>query len=347
MQLKLNSVKKKGKILVIRFSSIGDIVLTTPLLRCLKNTPDKEYSVHYATKKKFAAILQNNPYIDKVHILDDSLKNLIKELKKENFDYIIDLHKNIRSFIIKSALRKPSSSFMKLNLQKWLMVNFKIDMLPRVHIVDRYIYAANKLEAKNDMLGLDYFLPKSISNINTELFEGLFKNGFVAYAVGGMHFTKRMPNEKIASICKKLNLPIVLLGGNEDKTNGDEIKKLVGNHVYNACGEFSLNVSAFLVKNAKVVISHDTGLMHIAAAFKKPLVSVWGNTIPEFGMYPYMPGLEDLSYIAEVKNLSCRPCSKIGHKKCPKKHFKCMKEINEENIIEFCKKFYALPEQIS
>ncbi|MFO8066577.1 MAG: glycosyltransferase family 9 protein [Bacteroidales bacterium] len=332
-------MEKKDKILVLRFSSIGDIVLTTPLLRCLKNIPDKKFSVHYATKKSFAGIIENNPYVDKVHSLDNSLKDLIKELKEENFDFIIDLHKNIRTSIIKFALRKPSCSFMKLNLQKWLLVNFKIDMLPKVHIVDRYIYAANSLEVKNDLQGLDYFLSGKNNDLKEKFFSSLFDKGYVAFVIGGMHFTKRMPNEKIASLCKKLNTHIVLLGGNADKKNGEEISKLAGDNVYNACGEFSLNTSAFLVKNAKVVITHDTGLMHIAAAFKKPIVSLWGNTIPEFGMYPYMPAYENLSRIVEVKGLSCRPCSKIGHKKCPKKHFKCMKDINENEIVEFCNNF--------
>lgn len=330
---------EKTKILVIRFSSIGDIVLTTPLLRCLKKIPDTEVEIHYATKKKFEGILKHNPNIHKVHTLDKSLNLLIKDLKKENFDFIIDLHKNLRTSIVKMCLRKKASSFLKLNLQKWLMVNFKKDMLPKVHIVDRYIYASFGLKTKNDSLGLEYHFPPNIKGMDLSNFNGLFKNGYVAFVIGGMHFTKRMPNEKIASVCKQLNNPIVLLGGKEDELNGEQIRSLAGDSVYNACGKLSLDESAYLVKNAKVVITHDTGLMHIAAAFYKPIVSIWGNTIPEFGMYPYMPGFENLSFISEVKGLPCRPCSKIGFDKCPKKHFKCMNDIDEEKIIDFCKSF--------
>ncbi len=330
---------KKVKVLVIRFSSIGDIVLTTPLVRCLKKIPDKEVEIHYVTKKKFQVVLKNNPNIDKIHVLDDSLKTLCKKLKKENYDYIIDLHKNIRSAIVKMSLRKKAYSFPKINLQKWLMVNFKKDMLPKVHIVDRYIYTGIELGIKNDNLGLEYYLSPEVKNIDVSKFAGFFNSGYISFVIGGMHFTKKMPNEKIASVCNKLNYPVILLGGKDDFENGEEIRNKCSSNVYNACGKYNLDESAYLAFNSKVVITHDTGLMHISASFYKPIVSVWGNTIPEFGMYPYMPGYDELSLIEEVKNLKCRPCSKIGHKKCPKKHFKCMKEINEEKIISFCKSF--------
>ncbi len=131
---------------------------------------------------------------------------------------------------------------------------------------------------------------------------------------------------------------MILLGGKEDFEKGEQIQSAVGSRqsaILNACGKYNLNQSASLVKQAKKIITHDTGLMHIAAAFKKEIISVWGNTIPEFGMYPYYGKSQVLSLKSQVPNLSCRPCSKLGFSECPKKHFKCMNEINEKEIIDF------------
>ena len=143
--------------------------------------------------------------------------------------------------------------------------------------------------------------------------------------------SKKLPTEKIISICKKLNQPIIVLGGKEDAERGMEIENSVGTTIYNACGKYNLNQSASLIMQATKIITHDTGLMHVAAAFKKEIISVWGNTVPAFGFTPYLPA--PTSKMIEVKNLSCRPCSKIGYEKCPKGHFKCMKDIDENEII--------------
>jgi ADP-heptose:LPS heptosyltransferase len=154
--------------------------------------------------------------------------------------------------------------------------------------------------------------------------------------IGGKHNTKVFPSEKVIEVCNHLQKPVILLGGNEDRDRGDLIAAACGERVYNACGQFTLNQSASLVKQSAAVLTNDTGLMHIAAAFRKPVVSVWGNTIPGFGMYPLLPqATENLSCIAEVKDLFCRPCSKIGFEKCPKQHFRCMNDISIEPIIEF------------
>lgn len=126
------------KVLVLRFSSIGDIVLTTPVVRNLKQQLSGA-EVHYCTKSQFRILLENNPYVDKAFYLDKSLNNLIDELKKENYDYVIDLHNNLRSSIIKWRLGKKSFTFDKLNLKKWLLVNLKVNKLPSLHIVDRYM----------------------------------------------------------------------------------------------------------------------------------------------------------------------------------------------------------------
>jgi len=327
------------KVLVIRFSSIGDIVLTTPVVRNLK-TQLNDAEVHYCTKIQFKSIVENNPYIDKAHYLEDSLGDLIKQLKKEQFDYVVDLHKNLRTSIIKFRLGARSNSFDKLNRQKWLMVNLKINQLPNRHIVDRYMDTVIPLGVKMDNLGLDYFIPEK-DEVPKDWLPETHRKEYVAYAIGAQHNTKKLPLKRMIELCDKINKPIVLLGGKGDSAQAEQIEKYFAKTeksepmeegltklnkktiIYNACGKFNLNQSASLVKQATYVFSHDTGLMHIAAAFKKEVFSIWGNTIPSFGMYPYRTKFT----VLENNKLDCRPCSKIGHQKCPKGHFKCMNEI--------------------
>ena len=316
------------KILIIRFSSIGDIVLTTPVIRCIKEQKP-EIEIHYLTKKSFKGILEHNPYLSKIHTIEKDIKEIGTELKQENFDYVIDLHNNLRSLQTKRIIGKPSSSFKKLNFKKWMLVNLKINCLPKKHIVDRYFETVSHLGVKNDLKGLDFFIDAknevAISSLAKE-----YQNGFIAFVIGAKHNTKKLPDEKIISICKKLNRPVILIGGKEDFETGEKIEANVKKQeprIINAYGNYNLQQSASLIKQSEKVITHDTGMIHIAAAFHKKIISVWGSTVPELGMYPYMPGKE--SKIVEVKNLSCRPCSKIGFEKCPKGHFKCMNEIDE------------------
>jgi len=317
------------KILVIRFSSIGDIVLTTPVVRCLKKqVPNAE--IHFLTKAGFVSLVENNPYVSKIYSIKDTVTEIRNELEKENYDFIIDLHHNLRSARAKRALRTKAFSFNKLNIEKWLLVNFKINKLPDVHIVDRYFETAKALGVVNDNAGLDFFIPEkdlvdvpSVFKLNT--------NAYHALVVGGSYYTKQIPVNKLQEICRLSDKPLIVLGGKEDAPIGLQLEKEFAGKVFSACGKFNIKQSASIVQQADKVITSDTGLMHIAAAFKKDVFSVWGNTVPEFGMYPYLPGKN--SKILEVKNLSCRPCSKLGYSKCPKGHFKCMNEIDVKEIF--------------
>lgn len=309
------------KILVLRFSSIGDIVLTTPVVRCLKKQLNCE--VHYATKESMAPILYANKYIDHIITLDGSWRTFIDQLDDEEYDHIIDLHNNLRTLRIQWELRKKAVRFKKLNFKKWLLVNLKINSLPDRHIVDRYMDTVKHLGVENDQQGLDYML-----NPNDAYTEPVPPK-YEVFAIGGQHKTKKLPNSKIIEYCFTRDAPIVLLGGKEDMRNAAIIKKAVP-YAFNLCGKTSLAESAYLIKECEVVHTHDTGMMHIAAAFNKPIVTFWGNTVPEFGMYPYFKNNEvpPRSKTYEIKGLSCRPCSKIGYKKCPKGHFKCMMDLD-------------------
>jgi ADP-heptose:LPS heptosyltransferase len=316
--------------LIIRLSSIGDIVLTTPVIRCLKQqVPGAR--VHYLTKREFVPVIAANPCIDQIHEYE-TVGGTLRMIRDNGFHYIIDLHNNLRTALIKSRLPIISFSFDKLNYKKWLLVNFKKDLLPDVHIVDRYIETLRLFDVANDHKGLDYFIPPS-DEVSISGLPEQFHNGYVLFAIGANHATKRLPEEKIISICMKIGLPVILAGGTGDSPRAGKIAGECGDLVFNGCGKYSINQSASLVRQARLVISHDTGLMHIAAAFKKKIISVWGNTVPRFGMYPYMPHSE--SAVFEVGGLSCRPCTKIGFKKCPKGHFRCMKDQDEKAIAEY------------
>lgn len=320
------------KILVIRFSSIGDIVLTTPVVRCLNRQKGAE--VHYLTKKNFASILTPNPYISRVFAIEKDGKEVLPELVRENYDAVVDLHHNLRSLEIKLRLGKPATSFPKLNLEKWLLVRFGIDRLPRLHIVDRYLSTVQHLGVKNDGEGLDYFIPENEKINPQQLSPHLLPGQYIAFVLGATHATKRLPREKMLEICQNTPRPMALLGGKQEMETGQWLAEKAGDTVQNLCGKLSLHQSASMVQQAAQVLTHDTGFMHIAAAFSKRIISVWGNTIPEFGMYPYYPQGVDLNTSVEVQGLSCRPCSKIGFDRCPRGHFKCMQDIDTQYIVK-------------
>lgn len=316
------------KFLIIRFSSIGDIVLTTPAIRCLrKKYPDAV--INFLTKTEFQGILKTNPYLDNILLLKDDLNETIEEIQAYNYDCIIDLQHNLRSLKIKHGLKMKSFyAFKKLNVEKWIYTSFKINTLPDIHIVDRYIQAMKPLGVKNDGKGLDYFIPPDVELKEKDLPFG-HSHGYIAIVIGAAHNTKKLPVHKLISLVEKIKFPIVLVGGKGDIDEGNQIAETDPVKIYNACGKFSLDESAEIIRKSKLVISHDTGMMHIAAAFKKYILSVWGNTTPSFGMVPYMTEFE----VFEVNKLWCRPCSKTGFEKCPLGHFKCMEKQDMNAIV--------------
>jgi ADP-heptose:LPS heptosyltransferase len=317
------------KILVIRFSSMGDIIYTTPVVRCLKKQlPGPE--IHFLTKPAFKYIYDNNPYTDKLLLLKPRLADTIAEIKAEKYDYIIDLHNNLRTALIKIRTGIKSSTYKKQALYKWLSLKFNLKLVPPTHLVDRYMQAVSFLGVKNDGQPINYYLKANYQLSN--LLPLSHQAGYVAFIIGATHFTKRMPNAKIISLCKKINYPVVLLGGADVKANGDEVASVIGEKIYNACGVTSLDESVYLVSKAVSIIGFDTGLTHIAEAFDRPIVSVWGGTVPELlGVQPYK--VKDV-LVAGIE-LPCRPCSKFGLEKCPLGHFKCMNDMPEDGIVEF------------
>lgn len=329
-------MSEKTKVLIIRFSSIGDIVLTTPVVRCLKEQLYGEKEIHFVVKKQFEDVLRSNPYIDKLHILEGNDKAMIEELRKENFHYIIDLHNNLRSHLYRKKLKVLSFSFRKLNIKKWILVNFKWDLLPDIHIVDRYFEAVSSFDIKNDGKGLDYFVP-SEDEVDTLKLFGKKANEYIAFPIGGAHEGKKLPPDKLVELCGMMPHPLVLLGGSVDQAVAAKIK-LACPDVIDLCGKLKLNQSASVLKQARLVISHDSGLMHIASAFKKKIISIWGATVPKFGMYPFEPHPD--SVIIEADHLKFRPTSKLGNKNS-KKERRTTEEIDLKKIANAVERLWV------
>jgi len=318
------------KILFVRFSSIGDIVLTSPVVRATKmQLPDAE--IHYLTKSKFAPIVEPNPHIYKVHLIEKSIDEVVEHLKQEKFDWVIDLHNNIRTKGLKAKLRRPSRTFRKLNKEKWLLVNFKINRMPELHVVDRYFETVSHLGVKPDGKSGDFFIEPGNEVVLSEW--NLTDRSYTAVAIGAQHETKCLPVHKIIELVNRIEGDVVLLGGPNDISKAEAVEQGSEKSLVNTVGKLSLQQSASMVRQAKHVITHDTGMMHIASCFGVPLSTVWGNTVTDFGMYPYQPTNKTYT-IHEVKGINCRPCSKIGSEKCPRKHFDCMEKQDIERIIE-------------
>lgn len=316
------------KLLFLRFSSIGDIVLCTPVIRACKVQLNAE--IHFVTKTPYKEILTSSPYITKILTFDKNWREVKTQLQENQYDYIIDLHKNIRSKQIKQFLQVKSFSFPKLNIEKWLMVNTKYNRLPDIHIVDRYFKAVESLGVLNDGKGLDFFMAdRDFVTIKSKDLKGQTMMPLVSIVLGATYGTKKIPVALCHQIISNLSAHIFLIGG-PDETDTGELLSIDYDHVTNGCGKYSIAQSASILQQSDIVITGDTGMMHIAAALKKKIIMVWGSTVPEFGMGPYMTE----SYSFAVDNLSCRPCSKLGYDQCPKGHFKCMLNHNPAAIID-------------
>jgi ADP-heptose:LPS heptosyltransferase len=322
------------RLLFIRFSSIGDIVLTTPAMRCAKQQIPG-VSIHFLTKTSMKAVTMGNPYIDQFHYFDKDLQATIQDLKQYQFDYIIDLHKNFRSYRIQKALGVPVLAYNKLSVQKFFLTKLHLNWMPNRHISDRSVDALASLGVVNDGKGLDYFIPESTA-LKTIALPVSFQSGYIALVIGASYASKKLPVSELQQLCHKIPYPIVLVGGKDDQAEGEAVAAVNPIKIHNACGQFNLHESALLVKNARTVISHDTGFLYIACAFHKKTVAIWGATSPRLQVEPYYPTSmnDEMYYNAIVPNLSCQPCSNYGTKQCPQGHFACMKKQDLQRIAD-------------
>lgn len=319
----------RPRVLLIRFSSIGDIVLTTPVIRSLREAhPDWE--LHLLVKPGMEAALGANPRLDRIHRWRGA--ETLRELKQLKFNHILDLQHSLRSLRVRLALGVPASVFPKYNLEKYLLVRFKRSLRPIPHVVFRYAETLRPLGVALDGGGLEFFVPPEAEAEAAAQFSawGLDRQGPVlAVVLGAAHRTKRWPAAHFAELIRLRGGPVLLLGGADARADADAILAQVQAPLADGVGRFSLAVSAALMRRCGAVLTHDTGMMHIAAAFGMQVFSLWGSTVPAFGMTPFRTE----SVLLEHPGLGCRPCSKLGHPACPLGHFRCMQELAPQQVL--------------
>jgi heptosyltransferase-2 len=324
------------KILVIRLSSIGDIVLTTPLLRHL-NTACPEAQLDYCTKLPFVSLLASNPRIAAIFTTE--------LLPSGSYDLVVDLQNNFRSrAIVRSLQAGRIVHYSKGNWKKWLLVHFKLNLNGKYRsVVDRYLHSLKKVGISGDRLGCELYPSLHEKGFAAPFLKGGGKT--LAICFGAKHFTKRYPPKQFATLISHLlnkkPLQLLLLGGTEDAPYATEILNILPDRfqsmVTNLAGRSSLMQSAAILERCDAVLCNDTGLMHIASAFGKKLFVLFGSSSAAFGFLPYHTQYD----LFEVKGLSCRPCSHIGLDRCPKGHFRCMNDhspaLIAEQILDYLK----------
>jgi ADP-heptose:LPS heptosyltransferase len=315
-------------------SSIGDIVLASPVFRCIKKQVE-QVELHLLTKARFKEVTAYSPYIDKFHYFDEDLTDVMHILKSEKFDYVIDLHNNIRSNQVKRTLGVKSSTIHKLSFQKFLLTKLGINFMPEKHITKRSLETASVLGVKDDGGGLDYFISEK-DKVSFNDIPVSHQAGYIGVVIGANHYTKKLPVSQLKLLCSLINHPIILLGGPSEGEEGDEIASVDPVKIYNATSKFSLNECADLISKAKLIVSHDTGMQYIACAYQKPVIAIWGGTSPKLQVEPYYGSAntgKDL-YENHYLDLHCQPCSKYGTAKCPREHFKCMNDLSMQQLAE-------------
>lgn len=348
------------RILLVRFSSIGDIVLTTPLIRAIK----KRYRnavLDYLTLADYSILLRDNPAVDNLYIIKrgKSLLNIMKfalSLNKNRYDYIFDLHHSTRSLIFRFLVRAKKKSVLNKNyLKRFLLISFKLNFYKKpLTVVNRYFDTAKDLnirerpgaelwisaESLNNALsnivsaaGKDYKLNSEIDNSRIKIEKGTVAGAGKAVAL--MPFagwkTKEWGDERFATLGKKLasenNASVIVLGGPGDISRSEKIAKEIGRGAISLAGRLGLHETALVLSASDCLVTNDTGIMHIGGAVSIPVIAVFGCTTEELGFFPYNTKGEVIQ--AEI---GCRPCTAKGLTQCPKKHFKCMNDITTDMV---------------
>lgn len=339
------------KILIIRLSSIGDIVLASPLIRAVH----KQYPnaiIDFAIKKEFAVLMRHNPNINNLIIVDSSsMKESIESVKNGKYDWIIDIQKASRaSQLINGAGAKLVTSYNKQRWNRFFLINFKWNKYKENKpVYQRYFEAVEQYNVKDDGEGTEIFITDiEEKKINSILAENKIDTGkpLITICPGAKFANKTWSKEGFIELAKKLqtehNANIALLGGPDENALCNEIavktrhgaSPVMPGIVVNLAGQLSLLESAALLKKSQLVIANDSGLMHMAQSQKTPVITIFGPTVKQFGFYP----IEKDSTVIET-NLGCRPCTKMGMDKCPKGHHKCMKDISVDMVYEPVKKY--------
>lgn len=318
---------KKKKVLIIRFNSIGDIVLTSPVIRALDG---EGYEVHYLSKKAYQSLLLNNPRVAKHFAFDDNMVAIINQLKSEKYSYVIDLHNNYRSRKVCRGLGIQSFTLAKHRVELFMMTKFQIGMKQQEHIVDRFLDVVFPLLSNESKGQVEFYIPNE-AKVKVDSLS--LPENYISLSVGAAFFTKQIPTALLSNVIKDINVSIVLLGGKEDIPKAKALRDNHTTKIIDLCGALNIEESAEVIRRSKVLLSGDTGLKHIAASLDVAIVAVYGSTHPVLGYTPYYNHISK-ALLVENKNLKCRPCTKQGRDACPKGHFKCMKELDSVEIID-------------
>ncbi|MCR4438776.1 MAG: lipopolysaccharide heptosyltransferase II [bacterium] len=330
-----------GRILVIRLSSIGDIVLASPLLRALHNA-FPEAAVDFVVKEKFADLVRFSPYVHRVHVLPEGgglreLRALRRSLKAHGYELVVDLHKNFRSYYLRTGLRGARTvTYRKWRWARAVLIAAKKNLYPGiVPVHQRYLAAVAPLGVCDDGEGPEFFIDPAAGARVRKL---LSRAGFlsrpmrVAVVPGAGFFTKRWLPERFAEVADALaarhGRGTLLLGDANDRPIAAEVLAHMQHKPVDMVGALSLMESAAALSCCDLVLCNDTGLMHIATALRKKVVAIFGPTTEELGFFPFGPR----SRVVQ-KELPCRPCSHIGSRRCPKRHFRCMRDISAAEVL--------------
>jgi len=324
------STSSPPSILAIRFSSIGDVLLTTPLIRAIR---ERYPAAHLAwlTKSAFAPLLSDNPRLNEVITLspDQPLTSLAEDLRERRFTHILDLHGSLRTRMLRFLVPGRWSRYQKYRLAREILIRYKKNVYPRyAPVPERYFDAASSLGVKPDGGPPEFFLQgQAREDAATWLATGglSLERGLVAVAPGAAHNTKRWPAEYWRELVERLTalgFAIVVVGGPEDLALGNAVAEAGGTLAANAAGKFGLQGTGALLARCQVVVSGDTGIMHMATGVNTPVVALFGPTVRAFGFFPY-----STRAVVLERDLDCRPCTAWGTERCPLGHHRCLRDI--------------------
>ncbi len=314
------------KILILRLSSLGDIVLTTPLLVALREKyPESRIDLVIASE--YETLAQVLPAVSRVHVFNkrsgfSGLLALRNQLREEKYDYVLDVHDVLRTKILRQGLGKHVSVIDKRTFKRWLLVKFKYDLLKgEPDVIGRYFEAAKKLGITDDgraptLKATHVRDPKRI-----------------AIAPSARHWNKRWPVEhfqRLGNTLLEKGYELTFYGSRAEIALIEEIRKGLHNGKHRSlAGELDLTDAAHSLAKCSAAITNDSGLLHVAEAVGTPVVALFGPTVKQFGFAPRAAS----AVVLEVEGLYCRPCTAIGSSECPEKHFRCMREVGPEQVV--------------
>lgn len=327
------------RILVIRLSSIGDILLTTPILRLLRQRCPQA-RIEFLVKAVYQDLVREHPCVDRVWRFESgqTLRQTLYTLRQRRYDMVLDLHRTLRSRLLYRGLSAPYKlTYNKRSLRRALLVHLGWNTLQNITPVpESYAAPLRRLGIRSPLPGLEMHLEpgsrEAIQAYLSQVFPDGCEGPFLALAPGARWATKRWPVERFAEVAQELTGAsgggVVILGGSDDVFLAQELRRRLRTPVLDCTGKLTLMQTAALLQQCRLLLSNDSGLMHMATALEIPVVAVFGPTVEEFGFYPFQAQAQVVR-----TELSCRPCSTKGSKRCPRGHHHCMQQVTSAQVL--------------